>query len=188
MASVPKVPLTPEEYLAIEREAETKSEYVNGEVFAMAGASTPHNRIATDVVSELNFQLKGRNCEVFGSDMRIKVSPRMYTYADAVVVCGEPVIADLDNLVNPTLIVEVLSPSTEGYDRGRKFAKYRNIESFREYLLIAQDRCHVDHYLLKDGQWLLSDVHSLTDVIHLPSVNATLALAEVYRRVKFEGD
>ncbi len=134
--------LTPQDYLALERQAETKSEYYAGEVFAMAGASRKHNTIVTNLAYLLVGQLKGRSCEVYNSDMRVKVSATgLYTYPDLVVVCGKPRFDDdqEDTLLNPTVIIEVLSKSTEAYDRSEKFAQYRALELMADYLLIAQD-------------------------------------------------
>jgi Uma2 family endonuclease len=132
--------LTPEEYLARERQVDTKSEFYDGELFAKAGASRSHNLIVGNVTGELRAQLRGRPCEVYPADMRVKVSETgLYAYPDVVVVCGEPRFEDehLDTLLNPTVIVDVLSPSTEAYDRGEKFAQYRKLASLREYVLIA---------------------------------------------------
>ena len=187
MSSQPTTQLTPEEYLAIERKAEYKSEYIDGEMVAMTGASRRHNLIALNVAREITQQLKGRPCEGYVSDMRVRVpSTRLYTYPDVVVVCGEPQFEDdyVDTLLNPTLIVEVLSESTELYDRGKKFGFYRTIESLAEYLLVAQDECRVEQYLKQpDGRWLLSDYRSPEDLVELSSIQCSLALKEVYDKV-----
>ena len=138
--------LTPEAYLTLEESAPEKNEYVDGEIFAMTCASEPHNLIVVNTVRELGNQLKKRPCKVYASDMRVKVSPTgLFTYPDVVVVCGQAQFDDShrDTLLNPTLIVEVLSESTEAYDRGRKFEHYRKLESLAEYVLIAQHRLHV---------------------------------------------
>lgn len=188
MSSQPKTYLTPEEYLAIERKANYKSEYLNGEMFAMAGASERHVLIVTNVVAELRGQLRRRPCTVYSTDLRVRVSPTgLYTYPDVVVVCGQPQFADdqRDILLNPTLIVEVLSESTEGYDRGEKFEHYRTLASFSEYVLIAQDRYHVEHFVRQpDNQWLLSETNRSEDTIHLSSIDCDLTLAEVYDKVE----
>ena len=139
MSLQPKPRLTPEDYLALERSADFKSEYFDGEIFAMTGASEPHNTIVANTLSEIRQQLKKRPCKVYANDMRVKVDPTgLYTYPDVVVVCGKARLEDahLDTLLNPTLIVEVLSDSTEAYDRGRKFEHYRKLESLAEYVLI----------------------------------------------------
>lgn len=153
---------TPEEYLAIERSnSEQRSEYLAGEIFAMGGASERHDLIVTNIVIQLGIQFRGRPCKVYSSDMRVKVSPTgLYTYPDLVALCGEAKFDDdqKDTLINPTVIIEVLSKSTEGYDRGEKFEHYRKIASLAEYLLVSQDKLHVDHYVRQsDNQWLLSE-------------------------------
>ncbi len=183
---------TPEEYLALERQAQCKSEYYAGEIFAMAGASRWHNLIVANVVGELRAQLKGRPCTTYPSDMRVKVSATgLYTYPDVIVVCGEAEFEDnqQDTLLNPTLIVEVLSDSTEAYDRGGKFAHYRKLPSLMEYVLIAQTKPHIEHYVRQpDNRWLLSEADSLSDTVHLPSIDCRLALAEVYDKVDIVGE
>lgn len=182
---------TPEEYLALERAAQCKSEYYAGDIFAMAGASRWHNLIVTNVLRELSLQLKGQPCTTYPSDMRVKVSPTgLYTYPDVTVVCGEAQFEDnqQDTLLNPTLIVEVLSDSTEAYDRGGKFAHYRKLASLMEYVLIAQTKPHIEHYVRQpDNRWLLSEADSLSDTVHLPSIDCRLALAEVYDKVDIVG-
>lgn len=192
---------TPEEYLALERAAVEKSEYINGHIYpmqeseyvnrrtrAMAGASRRHNLIAGNLFGELHEQLKERPCEVYVSDMRVKVDPGgMYTYPDVTVVCGRPQFEDtqIDTLVNPTLIIEVLSPSTEAYDRGEKFAHYRGLVSLRDYLLVAQDRVHVEHYARQGEQWVLSEIDDPAAILLLPSTDCVLPLSEVYDKVEF---
>ena len=187
MSSLPKPRFTPEEYLALERPAEYRSEYFNGEIFAMAGASREHNLIAGNVSRELGNQLKGRPCETYQTDMRVRVSAMgLYTYPDVVVVCGEPQFENdsVDTLLNPTLLVEVLSPSTEAYDRGDKFEQYRTLESLADYVLIAQDRYRVERFARQpDGQWLLSVAKSLDAEVSLASIGCRLPLADVYDRL-----
>ena len=182
--------LTPQEYLAIERNAEYKSEYFDGEMFAMAGASKRHNLIVTNIVRELSLQLKGRPCEVYSSDMRVKVSETgLYTYPDVVVMCGEAQFDDsqLDTLLNPIVIIEVLSKSTQGYDRSEKFAHYRMLETLAEYILVVQKMYLIEHYVRQpDNQWLLSEARNLQNVIQLPSIKCTLALSEVYDKVQID--
>ncbi len=141
---------TPEQYLALDRKADYKSEYINGHVIAMAGASRRHNLIAGNLYREVSQQLRGRPCEAYISDMRVKVGlTGLYTYPDVVMVCGDIHFEDGDNdtLLNPTAIVEVLSTSTEAYDRGEKFAHYRRLESLQEYLLVAQDKVRIEYYV-----------------------------------------
>jgi Uma2 family endonuclease len=178
---------TPEEYVTLERQAQYKSEYYAGDIVAMAGASRWHNLIVANIIGELRSQLKGRPCTTYPSDMRVKVSPTgLYTYPDVTVVCGEAQLEDTqqDTLLNPTLIVEVLSESTEAYDRGGKFAHYRKLASLLEYVLVAQTKPHVEHYVRQpDNRWLLAEADSVHATIHLPSIDCHLALAEVYDKV-----
>jgi Uma2 family endonuclease len=178
---------TPEEYLALERKATTRSEYVNGEIYAMAGASREHNYIAGDLFGELRTQLRGRGCALFMSDMRIRVNPTgLYTYPDVVVACGQPRFDDaqVDVLLNPTVIAEVLSPSTEAYDRGAKFAHYRYLESLQEYVLIAQDRMWIEHFARMGKQWLLTVFNRPGEVVLLPSIECAVPLSEIYARIE----
>ncbi|MGB7925318.1 MAG: Uma2 family endonuclease [Pyrinomonadaceae bacterium] len=187
MSSQVKIFYTPEEYLALERKAEDKSEYFNGEIFAMTGASRRHNLVAVNVLASLHAQLRKRPCEIYPSDMRVKVSPTgLYTYPDVVIVCGEPLFDDeqKDTLVNPTLLVEVLSKSTASYDRGEKFEHYRKLASLAEYLVIAQNKYHVEHYIRQpDNQWLLSETDDMQKTISLPSIECDLALTDIYDKV-----
>ena len=184
-----KARMTVEEYLALERQASCKSEYCNGEVFAMSGASRRHNLISLNIGAELRAHLQQRPCEVYTSDMRVKISRTgLYTYPDVVVVCDDPAFedAEVDTLLNPLLLVEVLSKSTADYDRGGKFEHYRTLLSLQEYLLVAQERCHVVHYTRQpDHTWLLAETSEITDQIHLPSLDCALALSEVYAKVRF---
>ena len=187
MASQPKSYLTPEEYLAMERKAEYKSEYFAGEVFAMVGASRKHNLIATNITTTLGQQLKKRACEIYASDMRVRVpATGSYTYPDVVVACGEPEFEDdyLDTLLNPVVIIEVLSASTASYDRIKKFGYYRTIDSLDEYLLVAQDEYKIEQYVKQpDGRWLLADIKSLEATAEMPSIQCMLPLADVYDKV-----
>lgn len=181
---------TAEQYLMLERKAAYKSEYINGQIIAMSGASRAHNLIAGNIYREISLQLRGRPCEVYISDMRVKVSlTGLYTYPDVVAVCGDIRFDDEQNdtLLNPTVIVEVLSPSTEAYDRGEKFAHYRRLESLQEYLLVAQDKVCVEHYVRQGDQWVLSEISSSSDTVHLASIGCEVALKEVYDKVEFPG-
>jgi len=182
--------ITPEEYLAFERKAETKNEYVNGEIFAMTGASRKHNIIEGNIFGELRQQLKGKPCEVYPGDMRVKApASRSYVYPDVVVVCGEPQLEDdyLDTLLNPTLVVEVLSKSAESYNRLAKSSFYRTIESLSEYLLVSQEEYRVEQYVKQtEGRWLLADVRALEGVIELESIGCSLALRDIYERITFD--
>jgi Uma2 family endonuclease len=188
--SLPKREYTPEEYLALERRADQRSEYYGGEIFSMSGASETHNLIAGNIFASLHAQLRGRSCRVYMSDMRVKVSPTgLYAYPDVVAVCGERQFDDVqrDTLLNLNVIIEVLSPSTEAYDRGNKAAQYRQLPSLLEHLLVSQERMHVEQYIRQaDGQWLFSEASGKDARIHLPSINAVLALAEIYDNVPFD--
>jgi Uma2 family endonuclease len=179
--------LTPQEYLTLERQDEYKNEYFNGEMIPMTGASRKHNLIVTNLLRELSQQLKEESCEVYPSDMRVRVpATGLYVYPDIVVVCGEPKLEDafFDTLLNPTLLIEVLSESTAAHDRGKKFSDYRTAESLAEYLLIAQDECRVEQYIKQAADsWLLSDIRSLEDKIEFASVPCVLPLSEVYHKV-----
>jgi Uma2 family endonuclease len=189
MAAMPKPRLTGEEYLRLERQAEYRSEFVNGRIIAMAGASKEHNLISVNVSSSLHQQLRGGPCETYASEMRVKVDVTgRYTYPDVIVVCDEPQFedAELDTLLNPTLLIEILSPSTESYDRGDKTRDYRQIPSLREYLLVAQDRPHVERYRRGErDEWILSEATGLDAAIPLSAIGCTLNLTDVYERVTF---
>ena len=189
MSALPKLYLTPEQYLHQERKSDAKHEYYGGEIFALAGASRQHNLITTNVIRELSTQLKKRACTVYPSDLRVKISETgLYTYPDVVVVCGKAQFEDKeqDTLLNPTVVVEVLSKSTEAYDRGTKFKNYRALPSLTEYVLIAQDTHHIEHYLRQaDNQWLLSEVDDPQGVVELPTIQCSLLLSEVYDKVEF---
>ncbi|MEW5930358.1 MAG: Uma2 family endonuclease [Gemmatimonadota bacterium] len=178
---------TPEEYLVRERRAQYRSEYVDGRVYATAGASRAHNLVAGNVFAELRAQMRGRPCEAYVSDMRVKVSRTgLYTYPDVVAVRGEPSFEDahVDTLLNPAVIVEVLSESTEGYDRGEKFSHYRRLESLREYVLVAQDRIRVEHFARQGDHWMLTEISDPDASLELPSVGCTVALRGIYERVE----
>lgn len=179
--------LTAEEYLARERQAEFKSEYFNGEVFAMAGTSRAHSRIVSNIIRAVDHQLLQRGCNIYPSDMRVKIKKiGKYTYPDAVVTCGKELFEDdvVDTLLNPVLIFEILSHSTEAYDRGRKFQHYQFIDSLAEYILITQDAIRVEQYVRQsDRTWLYLEYQSIDDVIKLESVNCELPLKELYVNV-----
>lgn len=179
--------LTPEEYLAFERKATTKHEYLNGQIIAMSGASREHNLIIVNTVNQLYTQLIDGACETYVSEMRVKnYQTNSYTYPDIVVVCDEPRFEDdvFDTLLNPIVLIEVLSPSTEAYDRGEKFAHYRQIASLQEYVLVSQERIGVEHYLRQGTQWLLTEFRGLQEVLSLISIGCELRLQDIYRRVE----
>jgi Uma2 family endonuclease len=181
--------LTPEEYLEIERRAERKSEYFQGEMFAMSGASRPHVLIVTSLVYELMLRLDAGPCEVYSNDMRLRVTPNgLYTYPDVMVACGEPQFADdqSDTLLNPVLIVEVLSASTEAYDRGKKFDQYRALPSLREYLLVAQDAPRIEQFTPQpDGNWLRVETSGMDASVRLASIDCVLPLTKIYNKVNW---
>lgn len=189
MAGAAPQRLTPQEYLPIERAAETRSEFYAGEMVAMAGAVESHTAIITNAVLVLGTQLRGRPCRAYPIDMRVKISETgLYTYPDLVVVCGERRFQDnrRDTLLNPTLIIEVLSSATEAYDRGEKFAHYRRLESLQEYLLVAQDRRRVERFLRQGSDWILTEVRGEEGVLNLPSIGCALALADIYEGVELD--
>ncbi len=161
--------LSPEAYLRRERQAETRSEYLDGEVYAMAGASEAHHLIAANLIISLGGQVKGRPCKVYGSDMRVKVrATGLYTYPDVAVVCGSPHFEDRqkDTLLDPAVIIEVLSPSTEPCDRGARFDHYSSLESLSDYLLVAQDGPKIGHFVRQpEGKWPFCQYRSMDDVI-----------------------
>jgi Uma2 family endonuclease len=190
MSTQAKIFLTPEQYLEIERQAERKSEYWQGEMFAMAGAGEPHNLLVTNINGQLYTHLRSSACRVYTNDMRVRVSATgLYTYPDIVVVCGVPQFLDgrRDTLLNPTLIVEVLSPSTEAYDRGRKFEHYQSIDSLKQYLLVASERVHTDLFTRQaGGHWLLTVAGGIEDAIDLESVGCRITLRDSYDKVEFD--
>lgn len=189
MSALQKPFLTPDQYLEIERQAEYKSEYHSGQMFAMAGASREHNLIIASIVRRLGNLLDGRPCETYPSDMRVLVSATgLYTYPDVSVVCGEPEFADArgDVLLNPLIIVEVLSPSTEPYDRGAKFALYQRLPSLQEYVLVSQDKPQVERYARQlDGRWLYELLEGLEVSVALEALDVILPLGEIFDRVTF---
>jgi Uma2 family endonuclease len=175
-----------EEYLTLERKASYKSEFHDGQIHAMTGASRKHNLITINIARELSIQLKKRPCEAYINDMRVKAAEaRSYHYPDIVVVCDTPQFEDaqLDTLLNPALLIEVLSPSTEAYDRGGKFAHYRKIATLREYLLVAQDQPSIERYLRQGDVWILSEAVGLESSLSLESIDCVLSMREVYDKV-----
>lgn len=189
MSPQTKARYTAEEYLEVERRAENKNEYRDGEIFSMEPATRWHCLIVGSVGAELSRLLEDRNDEVYLSRMRVKVIPTgLYTYPDVTVVCEEPQFEDeeFDTLLNPTVIVEVLSKSTETYDRGKKFEHYRRIGSLKEYVLVAQHEPHIEHFARQDdGGWLLTEASGLDASIALPAFQCELRLADVYHKVDF---
>jgi len=188
MSAILKAPyLSPEEYLARERESEIRHEYFRGEMFAMSGGTRPHSLIVGNLRAELRAALR-RRCEVHGGEMRIKVSSTgLYTYPDASVICGEPRLEDgrQDTLLNPIVVMEVLSPSTEAYDRGDKFGHYRKIETLREYVLVSQDRALVERFVRQGDAWLLTEFDGLEASLRLDSIGCEIPLQSIYELVEF---
>jgi len=185
-------PMTEADYLAFERQSEVKHQFIDGEIYAMSGASEHHNLVVGNIIASVRPQIRGKKCKIYPSDMKVRTpATGSYTYPDVTVVCGESQFDDKqkDVLLNPTLIIEVLSPSTEGFDRGLKFQRYREIDSLQEYILIAQDSPHIERFLRQEnGQWLLSEVDGLDASLELTSIGCTLKLAEVYEQVSFTQD
>jgi Uma2 family endonuclease len=190
MATQPKPRLTPEEYLVRERLAETKSEYYQGETFAMAGASKDHNLIVANLVSSLVVALRQRDYRVFPSDMRLLVSDiGLYTYPDVMVVCGQLILADAqgDVLTNPVLVIEVLSESTKDYDRGGKFHQYMRIPSLQEYLTVSQTEMMIDHSIRQaDDSWLIRKLVPANGKVPIPCLDVELDFADVYNKIEFD--
>lgn len=191
--AVPKERFTLEEYIEFDKHSEERWEYFNGSIISMSGGTLAHNRIATNFVVGLHNKAIAKGCEVLAGDMRIKVPKAPpYRYADVVVVCGRPVIEmvqSLDVLVNPSMIIEILSESTEAYNRGQKFVSYKSIDSFREYLLVAQDKPSITHYVRQaDGSWLRTDIEGLDSEIELVTISCKMLLREIYALVEFPAD
>ena len=183
--------MTEAEYLEFERHSDLRHEYIAGGIYAMTGASRWHNIISSNINTQFNLQLQNRPCEVYQSDMRVKVkTAQLYTYPDVVVVYDPPQFSDdeFDTLLNPTVLIKVLSPSTANYDRGKKLQEYQQITTVQEYLLVAQDEARIERYLRQETSrdWLYRDVRGLDAKLELPSIQCTLALADVYRKVSFE--
>lgn len=189
MSAMPHENMTVQEYLEFERESDAKHEYLNGEVFAMAGASANYNLVTGNTYAALHAQLRKRPCLIFTNDMRVHIpATDLYTYPDIVIVCNAPQYEDKgkDTLLNPTLIIEVLSPSTENYDRGRKFQHYRSLSSLKEYILISQENYHIEHYIRQENKWILTDIMDATATINLPSTDCTLTMSDIYEKVDFD--
>ncbi len=189
MSSVRQSVYTPQQYVQLERASQIRHQFYGGEIFAMTGASRAHNLIAGKIFRRLSEQFDGRPCEAYQSDMRVKVAASgLYTYPDVVATCEHPQFEDevLDTLLNPQLIVEVLSDSTENYDRGKKFEHYRRLESLRHYILVAQNRCHLEMFTrMPDDQWLLWETSDLSETVSIQSIHCELPISDIYARVQF---
>ena len=192
MSAVLKPPsISAEDYLTHERSALSKSEFHDGQIIAMTGSSRKHNVIALNIAADLRSQLKKRPCETYINDMRVKaLNANNYYYPDIAVVCGTPQFAEdayMDTLLNPSVIIEVLSPSTEAYDRGEKFARYRKIDSLQAYVLVAQDQVMIERYERLGDVWQLTETVDLNGSVNLACIGCTLSLAEIYDKV-FDGE
>lgn len=189
MSTLTVTHVTPEEYLAAERLSETRSEYLDGSVYPMTGGSVNHNQITINLILELGVQLRARSCRVLGIDLKVRLpDSQKFFYPDVTVICGDLQFHDerKDIITNPDVIIEVLSPSTEAFDRGAKFWAYQTIESLKEYVLVAQDSPAVERYVRNgDGSWQYKSVVGLEGSLALPSIECTLNLAAVYKRVEF---
>ena len=201
-ASAAQTRLTPEEYIAFERKAPPdaeiiRHEYINGELIAMSGASRAHNLITINISTALHSRLRGSECETYANEMRVSTpTTTSYFYPDVVVVCEEPRFEDdtFDTLLNPIIFVEVLSPSTQVYDRREKFAHYRQLTSLQEYVLVSQDKVLVEHYRRQEKQdtasvtrkdWIFTDFQELEEILPLTSIQCELPLQEIYERITF---
>lgn len=189
MSTLPKHFLTPEEYLEIERKAETKSEYYNGEMFAMSGASRQHCQLGFRLNALLGNNLRNP-CRGFTSDMRVRVTPVLYAYPDLTVACDDPQFVDdqFDTLLNPTFLVEILSPSTGAWDRGKKSQWYRTLPSLQEYLIIAQDAPEITLYRRTSAGWTVIDAIGIDESVELTSIGYTLRLRELYHGILADAD
>ena len=182
---------SPEEYLEFEREAEVRHEYIDGEIYEMAGESLSHSRVCVNLGGEVRNKLKGKNCEALSANMKVRTTAAsLFAYPDLTIVCGEPLFHDRkkDVLVNPRVIFEVLSPSTAEYDRTTKFQKYRmGNETLTDYILVSQNKPFVEHFAKQpDGNWIYRSYGEMTDVLEIESIECELSLQEIYDRVEFE--
>ncbi|HRO46844.1 Uma2 family endonuclease [Agriterribacter sp.] len=185
-----KQKFTIEEYLAMEEAAVEKHEYYRGEIFAMSGAKLPHNTISGNLFAELAVKLKGKKCRPYGSDQRIHIeSNTLFTYPDISIICGEPITLNNDewNVLNPAVIIEILSPSTKNYDRGEKFMLYRHIPTLQEYILVDSESIHIEIFRLNAAhRWELEEHNSIEDQLRIKAINETIAVADIYAGVRME--
>lgn len=189
MSSAPTPLVSAEEYLALERKSETRSELINGRIYAMSGASLAHTRIVTNLIRTVSSALEGRGCDVLAQDLRVKVSETgMYTYPDVSVVCDAPQLEDVhhDTLLNPLVLIQVLSDSTEAYDRGLKFLHYQRIDSLQGYLLVSQKEMRVECFTRTPEGWTYTQAAGLEASIAIPALDIVLPLKAVYERVQLE--
>lgn len=185
-----KQKFTIEEYLTLENNATEKHEYYQGEIFAMSGTKLPHNIVFKNLFGELAVKLKGKSCQPFGSDLRIHIEANtLFTYPDISIVCGEPETLNNDNwnVLNPAVIIEVLSPSTKNYDRGEKFKLYREIATLKEYVLVDSESIHIEIFRLNNSQhWELEEYKLMTETLYIKTINEHISLTDIYGDVKFE--
>lgn len=181
---------TIEEYLAMEDIATEKHEYYKGEIFAMSGTKMPHNIISKNLFIGLGIKLKGKKCQPFGSDMRVHIKANtLFTYPDISIICGEPETLNNDNLnvLNPAIIIEILSPSTKNYDRGEKFKLYRDIPTLKEYILVDSESIHVEIFRLNEaGHWELEEYKLEGEPLNIKTINENIPIGDIYEGVKFE--
>lgn len=189
MSAIPKTYFTEDEYLALERETDYRSEYYRGEIFAMAGASNEHNLIVNNLNFHLFTHLRGRGCRMYTFEMRLRINAtRLYTYPDGMIVCGKSLYADehVDTIVNPLILIEVLSDSTESYDKGKKFDHYRQVPTVQEYILISQDIPQIERRVrVSDTEWRLQVYDGLEAVLPLEAIDTSITLAQVYLDIEF---
>jgi Uma2 family endonuclease len=187
MSVIPEKRMSQKEYLEFERRSDEKHEYLDGQIFAMPGAKRNHNKIVANLSGLLWQNLKSKDCEFYPNDMRVFIPKTgLYTYPDLVVVCGDPQFLDAvpDTLLNPVLLIEVLSESTEGYDRGKKFQHYRSIDSLNEYILVSQNEARIEKYLKQgDGFWALSEAIGLESAIQIDSIDCEFTLGDIFAKV-----
>jgi len=186
-----KTPLSPEDYLKFEREAESRHEFLDGEIYQMAGESLSHSRVCMNLAREVGNKLKGKSCEALSPNMKVRTSTAsLFSYPDLTIVCGEPQFHDVkkDVLTNPKVIFEVLSPSTADYDRTEKFLRYRmGNETLTDYILVSQDYCFVEHFSKQaDGNWIYQSLSELAEVLRIVSIDCQLNLREIYDRVELK--
>lgn len=183
---IPKIKITEQEYLKQEREAEHKSEFYKGEIFAMAGATKEHNKIVASLIIEIGSHLKGKGCLIFPSDLRLhNFENTLYTYPDATIVCGEEKYLDdkFDTLTNPSVLFEVLSPATEDYDRGTKFKLYRSIPSLQNYVVISSSEYAAEVYTRNDSAWVLTTAKNKEGTLYISAIDYTMKLSEIYAQI-----
>lgn len=182
--------ITTDQYFTLEEGSDVKHEYYRGVIYAMTGGTARHNLIVANMIALLHGQLRGTSCHVFPSDLRLKIeSAGLYTYPDISVICGPIFYADnrQDTVTNPMVLIEILSPSTENYDRGKKFEHYRTIETLQEYIVVAQDRIHIEHHIRQDDhRWLLVDFFAADQVVQAGSIHCTLSVELVYEDITFD--